>query len=71
MSRDVAKFLNDLAKDHALKQAETAVDVAVGFWLGLFEGLSYVHSEHFQPFSASRRGYDASYGFIKYLITFN
>ena len=57
LSTDVAKFLSDLAKDHVLKQAETAVDVAVGFWLGLLEGLRYVHSEHFQPMgSTSRRG---------------
>ncbi|CAK8991890.1 Hypothetical protein (Fragment) [Durusdinium trenchii] len=48
MSKDVAKFLSEMAKKVPLRQAEMPVDVAVGMWVQLLEDMNFVsHQELF------------------------
>lgn len=48
LSNDVAKFIAEMSKKLPLRQAETPVDVALGFWIQLLEDVSFQHfPEHF------------------------
>ncbi|CAJ1353093.1 unnamed protein product [Effrenium voratum] len=55
ISKDVAKFLQDMARHVPLRQAESPVDLALGTWLQLLEDMHFFPAEeHFHELPLSK-----------------